>query len=338
MTKTPHRFIAPAEDAPHARTWMCWPSTAAIYHKSPAYYDSVQQTIGRLAAAIAENEPVTMLAEARLHPTARACCGPKVTLLDKRTDDMWARDSGPVFVRNALGEKAAVQLNFNGWGDKFPHGHDAKVAASVAQAAGCRTIIAKITGEGGGVEFDGEGTLLLTDSCWVNDNRNPGLDRAAIEAELSALLGIDKVIWLPGVRGQEETDGHIDGVIRFVRPGVILMSGMPGDTGVWGQAYDGSKAILERETDAKGRRFEIVELPYATRWRSQHEKFFSGYANYYVGNGAVYSPEFGNPASDRLAETTLSQLYPDRKIVMLDVDRIYENGGGIHCVTQQEPA
>jgi len=338
MPDTADRFYAPAEEAIHSRTWMCWPSTASFYKATPGYFADVQATIGRLAAAIAQNEPVTMLAAARWHPLARQLCGPRVDLADVPTNDMWARDSGPVFVRNSKGQKAAVKFNFNGWGKKMPHKLDNRVADAVASLSACQTIVANVVGEGGGVEYDGEGTLLLTDSCWVNDNRNPGRTQAQIEAELARVLGIDKVIWLPGVRGQEETDGHIDGVIRFVRPGLVLMSGVSGDTSEWGQAYDRSKAILARQTDAKGRRFAIVELPFAQKWRSVHDQFFSGYANYYVGNGAVYSPQFGDKAGDALAEETLARLYPDRRIVMLNMDRIYENGGGIHCVTQQEPA
>lgn len=331
-------MIAPGEWAPHAGTWMCWPSTPSIYGGETAYYEDVQQTIGRLAAAIAEHEPVAMLAERDLHQTAAALCGPKVDLLDVSTDDMWARDSGPIFVRDDAGALAAVDFNFNGWGGKKPHALDGKVARAIAGHVGCGHIAAGVTGEGGGLEVDGDGALLLTDTCWVNDNRNSGQSRDDIEAELKRTLGAETVIWLPGVAGQDDTDGHIDGVIRFVRPGVLLMSGVPGDTSDWGEAYDESKAILERSVDARGRAFEIVELPWAETARSAHPDFFSGYANYYVGNGALYSPQFGDPSADARAKETFERLFPGRRVVMLDVDRIYENGGGVHCVTQQQPA
>ena len=147
-------------------------------------------------------------------------------------------------------------------------------------------------GEGGGLEYDGEGTLLLTDSCWVNDNRNPGMSRQEIEAELKSGLGVEKVIWLPGVRGQDITDGHIDGSIRVVRPGLLMTGGFPGDSSDWGLALEESRAILARETDAKGRTFTLVDVPSAVDVRSDWHDFFTGYANYYVGNGAVYTPEF----------------------------------------------
>ncbi len=294
--------------------------------------------MGRLASAIAENEPVTMLAGTEHHVLARKLCGPHVTLVDIPTDDMWARDTGPVFIRNNAGRLAATDFNFNGWGNKQQHRNDGHVAASIAAQRGCKYFQATIVGEGGGLEYDGDGTLILTDSCWVNSNRNPGLSRKEIETELRASLGVEKVIWLPGVRGQDITDGHIDGAIRIVRPGMLMTGGYPGDTSEWAQVLQESRKILAKATDARGRSFEMVDIPSAVDVRSTRYDFFTGYANYYVGNGAIYTPQFGDRPADAQAHAALQQLYPDRKIITLNVDRIYENGGGIHCVTQQEPA
>ncbi|MEM6914184.1 MAG: agmatine deiminase family protein [Pseudomonadota bacterium] len=216
-------FFAPHEGTRHARTWMCWPSTYEIYESSLAYFEDVQETLGRLARAIAEHEPVTMLADRSLHPLARRLCGPKVELMDIATDDMWSRDSGPVFVQNARGEKAVVDFNFNGWGNKQRHDQDGDVAQAIAQRLAIKTIKSGVVGEGGGLEYDGDGTLILTESCWVNDNRNPGMSRDEIERELKRLLGVEVVIWLPGVRGRDITDGHIDGSLRIVRPGLVMV-------------------------------------------------------------------------------------------------------------------
>lgn len=317
---------------------MCWPSTPSVYGGRGAYYESVQETVGRLASAIAEHEPVTMLAETSIHPLAARLCGPRVQLLDVATDDMWARDSGPVFVRSATGAKAAVDFNFNAWGAKQGHAKDRLVARAVARHAGCERIETRLVGEGGGLEYDGDGTLILTESCWVNDNRNPGLSRDEIEAELRRLLGVETVIWVPGVQGLDITDGHIDGSVRIVRPGVLMMSFNPEDASENAGAQVEAKNILARTRDARGRSFEIIEIEDAVEVRSQRTDFFCAYANYYVGNGALYSPEFGDTRADGLARATFERLYPDRQIVMLNLDRIYENGGGVHCVTQQEPA
>jgi agmatine deiminase len=330
-------FYAPAEEAPHARTWLAWASTKSIYGTSTAYFEDVQQTLGRLAAAIAEHEPVTMMAGAKHHDLARNLCGPRVELVDIPTDDMWARDNGPIFLNNDDGRKAVLDLNFNGWGGKERHSKDCRISGSIADLLNRSYIKADIVGEGGGIEFDGEGTLILTDSCWVNDNRNPGRSQDEIEAELKVRLGVQKVIWVPGVRGEDITDGHIDGSIRIVRPGLLMTDGDQGDTSPWGLALAESKDILRKTTDAKGRSFEIVEIPSAENPRSTHSEFFTSYANFYVGNGVVYTPQFGDKPADSRASQSLGELFPDRKIVALNVDRIYENGGGIHCVTQQEP-
>jgi agmatine deiminase len=331
-------FYAPAEEAPHARTWLAWASTKSIYGASTGYFEDVQETLGRLAAAIAEHEPVTMMAGVEQHDLARNLCGPKVELVDIPTDDMWARDNGPIFLNNDDGEKAVLDLNFNGWGGKQRHSMDGRISRSIADVLDRSYIKAAVVGEGGGIEFDGEGTLILTDSCWVNDNRNPGMSRNEIEDELKARLGVEKVIWVPGVRGEDITDGHIDGSIRIVRPGVLMMDDYLGDTTVWGQTHAEAKEILKKATDAKGRAFEIVEIPVPETSRSTHPDFFASYANFYIGNGAVYTPQFGDKSADSRASQTLGELFPGRKIVALNVDRIYENGGGIHCVTQQEPA
>lgn len=326
----------PAEAEPHERTWMAWPSTPDLYGGPGAYFESVQETLGRLAAAIAENEPVSMAAPVDQHALAARLCGPKVQLVDIPTDDMWARDSGPVFVRRA-DNIAAVDFGFNGWGNKQAHPHDGKLATEIAALADVDRLDADLCGEGGGIEYDGDGTLLLTESCWVNDNRNTGLTRAEIEKRLKAVLGVETVIWVPGVRGLDIIDGHIDGSLRFVEPGVIVASSYPGDTSEWAQAHDEALAILAKARDARGRRFEIVSIPSATEVRSTSEDFLSSYANYYVGNGALYTPQFGDRKADALAKDVLGRLHPGRRIVQLDADRIYENGGGIHCVTQQQP-
>lgn len=340
------RFIAPAEEAPHTRTWMCWPGMVENYEygRRPAgYHGEVKRTIGRLAAAIAEHEPVVMCAPLEDHGEARDACGDTVDLVPIPTDDMWARDSGPVFVLGDKGETAGVTFNFNAWGNKWHQPADAVLAGRVLAHLGIPEINAGVTGEGGGVEYDGDGTLLLTESCWVNDNRNPGLGRDAIEAELCRVLGVEQVIWLRGVAGEEETDGHVDGYVRFIRPGVVLMSGDSGADGryggrnIWDEDYRDARDRLRNARDAAGRRFEIVELPCATICRSDDPRFFTSYANFYVGNGAVYSPHFGDDKADARAEETLGALFPGRDVVMLDVDRIYENGGGIHCVTQRGP-
>ncbi|MEG3640121.1 agmatine deiminase family protein [Magnetococcus sp. PR-3] len=338
LAGTPKGFYAPAEDAPHARTWMCWPMLPEDAEGSDlAYVEEVQLTLARLAQTIAQYEPVTLCADRAEHALIRELCGPDVQLVHIPTDDMWARDSGPVFVRNPAGVKAAVDFNFNGWGGKQPVPSDKHVAGAIADHLGCHYFKANIVGEGGGLEYDGDGTLILTESCWVNPNRNPRHSRQEIERELKKLLGVQKVIWIPGLAGEDITDGHVDGLLRFVRPGVVMTSLFPHDDSEQSLADAEAVEILQRATDARGRALQMVEIPAAEDPANSSEELFTGYANYYVGNGALFTPRFGDKFADRYAKRTLGKLFPDRKIVMLDVDRIYENGGGIHCVTQQEP-
>ncbi|MEM8766406.1 MAG: agmatine deiminase family protein [Pseudomonadota bacterium] len=334
------RWRTPDEGAPHACTWMAWPSVESIYEDA-AYFENVQQALGQLAAAISRFEPVRMAAPREQHDRARELCGPAVELVPIPCEDMWMRDSGPVFVRFETGDLGVVNLHFNGWGDKqTPRSYDERIAGAVAEHLGFPVIDnpLPLVGEGGGLEFDGDGTLLLTDSCWLNDNRNPGIDRKTMTAELKRLFGLEKVIWLPGVRDQDITDGHIDGAMRFVRPGLVMTGGLPGDDSDWGLALAEGREILKRETDARGRAFELVDIPSASEPANPSEWLFTGYANYYLANGALFTGVFGDKQADAFAIDTLGKLFPERKIVPLSLDAIYESGGGIHCVTQQQPA
>lgn len=336
----PATRMTPEEGAPHACTWMAWPSLLSIYEES-AYLEMTQEALGRLAAAIARFEPVRLVAPEDQHALARRLCGPAVELVPIPCEDMWMRDTGPVFVRLDDGRLGAVDLNFNGWGDKqTPRAHDERVAGAVAGLLDVPLVDnpLPLVGEGGGLEFDGDGTLLLTESSWLNDNRNPGIDKAAMSAALKTLFGVEKVIWVPGVRGQDITDGHIDGSMRFVRPGLVMTGGYPNDDTDWGLALDEAREILKRETDARGRSFELVDIPSATEPANPSEWLFTGYANYYVANGSLFTGVFGDAKADAYAVETLGKLFPDREIVPLSVDPIYEAGGGIHCVTQQQPA
>ena len=338
MTSPNSPSFLPAESEPHLRTWMCWASTPSVYG-SIGNLEAVQENLGALARMISEHEPVVMLASKEHEAHIRQLCGELVEIMYVATDDMWARDTTPMFLRHDRKNKLqAIDLNFNGWGKKQTHQKDNLVATHPANQLGVSRYQALVTGEGGGIEYDGEGTAILTDSCWVNDNRNPGMSQAEIDAELKLALGLEKIIWLPGVRGQDITDGHIDGAFRFVAPGLILASGYEGDDSIWGQTIEESLRILSHSTDAKNRPLETVWLPAAESPRSNHPEMFTSYANFYIGNDALYTPEFGDRKADQRAIGLFETLFPDRAIIALNVDRIYESGGGIHCVTNQQPA
>ncbi|NGN65605.1 agmatine deiminase family protein [Streptomyces sp. A7024] len=325
----------PEEREPHERTFMAWP-TRGIWGPD---VDGVRDDIAGIARAIAEFEPVTLLANQADAKAARKACGSGVEVLPAAVDDLWMRDTGPSFVRGPEGGMAGVDLNFNGWGNKQPHRHDATVARAVLDHADIRRIKAPITGEGGALEVDGAGTLLATESSWVNRNRNPGKSRDDIEKALQNLFGVTEVIWVKGVKGKDITDYHIDALARFSEPGVVVMSkpadGAPKD--VWRRAYDQARAVLSDAVDADGKRLEIVDLPEPGHLTGHSEEFLASYVNYYVVNDGVILPRFGDRRADRDAAAILRDLYPGREVVQLPVDTLGEGGGGIHCATQQQP-
>ncbi|MFI1304242.1 agmatine deiminase family protein [Streptomyces sioyaensis] len=332
--RTAARRRLPEETHPHAATYMAWP-TRQIWGPAAA---GVRDDIARIARAIAEFEPVTLLANERDVPAAGRACGSGVEVLPIPVDDLWMRDSGPVFVLGPDGV-AGVDLNFNGWGNKQEHGRDRHVARAVLDHEGISRITAPITAEGGGLETDGRGTLLATESSLVNDNRNRGRSRADIERALKDLFGVTRVIWVKGVKGKDITDYHIDALARFAEPGVVVMStpaaGAPRNA--FTAAYEQARTVIEGAVDARGKRLEVVELPEPSHIGRHGDEFLACYVNYFVANGAVIMPCYGDKKADSRAAATVRDLYPGRKVVQLPLDHLGEGGGGIHCATQQLP-
>ncbi|MFI0924319.1 agmatine/peptidylarginine deiminase [Streptomyces sp. NPDC021012] len=327
----------PAEWESHARTFMSWPALESVWEDDLPY---VRQDIARVARAVSEYEYVVMMARPDQLAAAQKACGKGVEVIPLPVDDLWARDTVPVFVEEG-GKVAGVDFNFSGWGNKQVHNNDALVGRKLLSKYGIPRIQTSIVAEGGSFETDGEGTLLITESSIVNDNRNPGKSRAQIEAELKELLGMDKVIWLKGVRGEDITDAHVDSLVRFTAPGVILLDrafpGMPADS--WSRSSDQAEAVLSEATDAQGRSFEVIDLPQPDPdlITGYTDDFLSTYANFYVGNDAVYMPKFGDRKADDRARGILQEHFPKRDVVQLNIDTIATGGGGIHCSTHDQP-
>ncbi len=332
------RFWVPEEADPHQRTFMQWPVNTSV-HSDRVFLEMLQQSIADVANTIAEFEPVVMLMDASFEVKARRKLSDGVEVWDIPTDDLWCRDSGPLFVRNEGGQLAVRSVNFNGWGNKQTHENDGKIAARVAQRLGLPFLDNGIVGEAGGVETDGDGTLIAHESSWVNPNRNAGT-RDEITALLLEAMGADKLIWAPGVMGADITDYHIDALARFVAPGKIVIQ-LPDEideSDPWSVSAYETFDILKAATDAKGRPFDFTVLPEPYDIRVDTDDFVASYVNYYVCNGAVIAAQFGDRQADQEAAQKLAALYPDREIVTLNVDPIGETGGGIHCATQQQPA
>jgi agmatine deiminase len=329
--------VMPEEGEPHKRTWMAFGASEQVW--GAALLPRVRQNLATIATTIARFEPVSMLVRPEEMDTARALVGANVELVAAGIDDLWLRDTGPVFVKGD-GTRAGVDFNFNGWGGKQGHRRDAEVAGFVTGRAGVETVRTELVLEGGGLEVDGEGTAIITESCVLNDNRNRGWQKARVEAELGRLLGIKKVIWLPGIAGHDITDGHTDFYARFAGPGVVVAGR---DDNPESFDYDVTRRhldVLHAATDAQGRplRVETLVGPSELRAKGAGEDFAAGYINFYVCNGAVIAPEFGDTETDSAGKTTLTRLFPGREIVQLEIDAIAAGGGGIHCTTQQEPS
>ncbi|APE25715.1 MULTISPECIES: agmatine deiminase family protein [Streptomyces] len=332
-------FRVPVEDARHTRTWMAWPDSTSIWGNT---LSGVQADIALIARTVAKYEPVVMCANSGSAAKARQLCGSTVTVISSiPVDDCWMRDSGPVFRTDGAGGLDAVGLNFNGWGNKQTHARDALVAGRVASYAGVPITYADLVGEGGAIEQDGAGTLMATRSSLVNRNRNPGVSERQLEAAMCAAYGASKVIWFDGVRGQDITDDHVDATSRFLAPGEALVQ-MPlaSDNDAYARDARQQFSVLSGATTATRVPMDTMRLqgPDYYKIRSSNPDFLASYANFYLCNGAVISAHFGDTRADQAAKATLARLYPDRVIEQLNIDRLGTGGGGIHCVTQQQPA
>jgi agmatine deiminase len=326
----------PAEFEPHACLWMAWPGPATRSWADPAIVADFLQ----LAASVRRFEKVRIVVAPADRDAATSALGPGVEIFEAPLDDIWIRDSGPTFVVRKDGGLAATTWSFNGWGDKFDgYEADKSLAPRIAAAAGAaRTFVAPIITEGGALHVDGQGTVVVTESAVLNSNRNPGLTRAEVESGLSGWLGTRKVVWIPGERRDSITDGHIDGLMTFVRPGAALFEVSDDPAHPRYHLLREQARALELATDANGRRIEVSLLK-APRELPNHSPDFCGiYVNCLILNDAVLIPAFGDPASDSAALGTFRNAFKDRQIVQLRIDAICAGGGGIHCVTQQQPA
>jgi agmatine deiminase len=330
-------FRMPAEWAPHSCTWMCWPCRLEAWG-SVEGLSRAKAASARVARAIAEFEPVIMAARPEDVSDAQLFCGPLIEIFEMALDDSWARDIGPSFLAGP--ERAGVAWQFNAWGNKYDsYANDRQFATRVLADRRARRFLAPLVCEGGAIHVDGEGTLLTTEQCLLNPNRNPTLTRQEIETTLKAYAGTERILWLPGHFSDEETDGHVDNIACFVAPGRVLLGAPPMKSHPDFEAAAEARQALGKMRDARDRVLEVIELvqPQTMRvdWRGR--PLASSYVNFYLANGGLVMPVFDDP-SDADARAVLADCFPDRKIVQVEMLDIVQGGGGIHCITQQEPA
>jgi agmatine deiminase len=325
----------PAESAPHERTVMCWPAREELYGALLADAEAAHALV---ANTIARFEPVTMIADVGAGERAADACGRGVDVVELPIDDSWFRDSGPIYVTDGE-RRVALDWTFNAWGGKFaPYDDDAAVTRRYAASVGDVVRTIPIVLEGGAIAVDGAGTLVTTEQCLLHPNRNPLLSRTEIESVLKAELGVATIVWLPhGLALDDDTDGHVDNVAAFARPGTLLVQGCDDDSEDDWLRTDVNVRCARGAIDALGEPIDVVEIPVLPFTEIGGVRVVVPYLNYYVANGVVVVPVCGHPAdADMLA--IIAAHYPDREVLGLDVGAVLAyGGGGIHCITQQVP-
>jgi len=357
--KTPREdgFRMPGEFEAHAGCWMLWPERGDNWRlgAKPA-----QQCFVAIATAIARFEPVTMGVSRVHYEDARHQLPDAIRVVEMAHDDAWMRDVGPTFVvHDQRGLVAGVDWGFNAWGGLdgglyFPWHDDDLVAGKVLEIAGADRYRAPLVLEGGSIHVDGEGTLLTTEECLLNPNRNPSLSRAEIEACLRGYLAVERIVWLPRGVYLDETDGHVDNLCCFARPGVVLLSWTDDpDDPVYAICRE-ARVILEKARDACGRPFEVhpvqqpgplfqtaeesAGLAYSSsaKPRRPGDRLAGSYINFYIANGGVVMPLL-DEARDATAVAAVQACFPDREVVGVPAREVLLGGGNIHCITQQQP-
>ncbi|MFN3287757.1 MAG: agmatine deiminase family protein [Sphingomonadaceae bacterium] len=316
----------PAEWAPHAGLWTAWPSHAELWEEDLA---PARAAVGAMVAALAQGEPVTVLAatpEALADARAALAGVPGATVIAQAFGDIWLRDTGAII----RGDGVACGFRFNGWGGKYCLPGDAAVAEAMAEALGLPFLAHDWVLEGGAIDGDGTGLAVTTEECLLNPNRNPAMGRAEVEARLGADLGLTRILWLgQGLRG-DHTDGHVDNLARFVAPGVLALP-VPD-----GPDDPNAAAFADARARARAAGLEIADMPSPGLVEMDGEPVAASYMNFIIGNAAVVVPQYGRP-NDAAAIRALEALFPGRRVVGVDSRAVLTGGGSFHCITQQVP-
>ena len=308
---------------------MGWPCRTELWGET---LPQAQADYAAVANAVAAFEPVTMIANAGAEAAqARAACAAAVEIVELGLDDSWLRDTGPIYTYDDAGERLAVHFGFNAWGEKFsPWDRDAAVGAAIARTLGDRVVDGGMVLEGGSILTDGGGTLLTTEQCLLNPNRNPSMDRAAIEERLATALGVDRFVWLgQGLVEDRDTDGHVDLIAVITRPGRVLLQTVADNNPNHDNCAENARRLRAAGLD-------VVELPLLPYAEVAGEPVAASYLNLYICNGAVIVP-VADQDSDEVALAMIAAEFPGREVVAVPGLVIAFGGGGPHCITQQVP-
>jgi agmatine deiminase len=349
-------YRMPGEFEPHDGCWIAWPERPDNWRlgAKPA-----QQAYAAVAEAIAVSEPVTMAVSDGQFEHCRTVLSDAIRVVEVSTDDAWIRDIGPTFVIDGDGGRRGIDWRFNAWGGLdgglyFPWDRDDRVAAKVLEIERAERYRAPIVLEGGSIHVDGEGTVIATEECLLNRNRNAGLTREQIEQTLFEHLGASKMIWLDKGVYNDETDGHVDNIACFARPGVVLLTWTDDESDRQHAISRDALQRLQAATDARGRSLEVIRLPSpgpvtiaaeeargvdsvtGTLPRRAGDRLAASYANFYLGTTRIVFPLLDERHDDEAAEI-LRRCFPERDVVGVPAREILLGGGNIHCITQQVP-
>lgn len=350
-------YRMPGEFELHSGCWMAWPQRTDNWRDGAA---PAQAAFAQVASAIAVSEPVTMAVSDGQFEPARELLPASVRVVEVSTDDAWMRDVGPTFVVDGSGGRRGVDWRFNAWGGHegglySPWDRDDRAAAKVLEVEDAERYRAPFVLEGGAIHVDGEGTVLTTEQCLLNPNRNPDLSRAQVELGLREYLGAEKVVWLGRGVFEDETDGHVDNLACFARPGLVLLTWSEDESDPQHEISREARQRLAAETDARGRPFEVVTLPSpgpltitaaeaegvdhvpGTKPRGAGDRLAASYVNFYLGNSRVVYPLL-DERYDAEAALILARCFPAREVVGVPAREILLGGGNVHCITQQVPA
>jgi agmatine deiminase len=350
-------YRMPAEFEPHSGCWMAWPERTDNWRlgAKPA-----QEAYVAVAEAISASEPVTVAVSDGQFEHCRSVLSPSIRVVEISTDDAWIRDVGPSFLVNGKGGRRGVDWHFNAWGGLhgglyFPWDKDERVARKVLEIEGADRYRAPIVLEGGSIHVDGQGTVMATEECLLNPNRNPELSREEIERVLFDYLGAEKMIWLGQGVYNDETNGHVDNLACFARPGVVLLTFPEEESDPQYAISRDAEERLRGSTDAQGTQIEVIRLPSpgpititaeeadgvdaveGSLPRRGGDRLAASYANFYLGTSRIVFPDLDG-RFDKQAGEILQSCFPDREVVGVPAREILLGGGNIHCITQQVPA
>ena len=336
-------FYMPPEWYQHECCWMQWPYNnpnhdgyGAVPSWSHFDFDKGRFAWSNVANSISKFEKVKMIVHPDEISKAKELLNSEIEIIQLKIDDCWARDSGAIFLLNKENKLGGIDWEFNGWGKFKPFDSDNKVAKFMIEKSSATYFKNSMILEGGSIHVDGEGTLLTTEQCLLNKNRNPQLSKEEIENNLKEYLNINKIIWLKN--GTDEgTDGHVDNIACFVKSGTVLALSCKDRNDPFYERINENLEILRTSTDNKGRKLNVIEIEMSYKRLIPNDDEPSSYINFYIANKGIVMPSFEDEKADNRAKTIVQSVFPDRKIIAINGIDISMGGGNVHCITQQQP-